>query len=70
MRYVFLMPTEAAFAEAVADHMYPADNKMPGSVDIGIPGFIDRALAGSDLQVPTPGLPRWSPTTAAPAVKP
>jgi len=23
--YAFLMPTEAAFIEAVADHMYPAD---------------------------------------------
>ena len=45
--YVFLMPTEAAFIEAVADHMYPADDKTPGGVDIGIPVFIDRALAGS-----------------------
>ncbi len=45
--YVFLMPTEAAFIEAVADHMYPGDANSPGGVDIGINIFIDRALAGS-----------------------
>jgi gluconate 2-dehydrogenase gamma chain len=45
--YAFLMPTEAAFIEAVADHMYPADAHGPGGVDIGIPVFVDRALAGS-----------------------
>ena len=45
--YVFLMPTEATFIEAVADHMFPANDKTPGGVDIGIAVFIDRALAGS-----------------------
>ena len=45
--YMFLMPTEAAFIEAVVDHMYPADAKSPGGTGIGIHTFIDRALAGS-----------------------
>ena len=45
--YVFLMPSEAAFIEAAVDHMFPADARTPGGVDIGINIFIDRALAGS-----------------------
>lgn len=45
--YVFLTPSEAAFIEAVSDHMYPADANSPGGVDIGIPVFIDRALGGA-----------------------
>ncbi|WP_209312030.1 gluconate 2-dehydrogenase subunit 3 family protein [Bradyrhizobium niftali] len=45
--YMFLIPSEAAFIEAVADHMFPADAHTPGGVDIGINIFIDRALAGS-----------------------
>jgi gluconate 2-dehydrogenase gamma chain len=44
--YVFLMLTEAAFIEAAVEHMFPADDKTPGGVDLGINIFIDRALAG------------------------
>lgn len=45
--YAFLMPEEAAFMEALADHMVPADDKLPGGIDLGIATFIDRALAGN-----------------------
>ena len=45
--YTFFRPADAAFFEAVADHMVPADELTPGGVDLGIAVFIDRALAGS-----------------------
>jgi len=45
--YVFLMPAEASFVEALADHMVPADQLTPGGVELGIPTYIDRALEGS-----------------------
>ena len=45
--YTFLGPVDAAFFEAVVDHMVPADELTPGGVDLGIAVFIDRALAGS-----------------------
>ena len=45
--YTFFRPADAAFFEAVADHMVPADELTPGGTDLGIPVFIDRALAGS-----------------------
>ncbi|MFL5296074.1 MAG: gluconate 2-dehydrogenase subunit 3 family protein [Phenylobacterium sp.] len=44
--YVFLRPAEAAFVEAVANHMVPADELTPSGVDLGIPVYVDRALAG------------------------
>ncbi len=43
--YVFLKPAEAAFIEAVCDHMIPADELTPSGVDLGVAVFIDRALA-------------------------
>jgi len=43
--YVFLKPAEAAFVEAVANHMIPADELTPSGVDLGIPVYVDRALA-------------------------
>ena len=43
--YVFLKPAEAAFVEAVVDHMIPADAIGPSGVDLGVAVFIDRALA-------------------------
>jgi len=43
--YVFLKPAEAAFVEAVCDHMIPADELTPSGVDLGVAVFIDRALA-------------------------
>jgi len=45
--YVFLTPSEASFVEALADHMVPADALTPSGVALGIPVYIDRALAGS-----------------------
>src|SRR3954465_201646 len=45
--YSFLNLDEAAFVEALVDHMVPADNLTPKGTDIGINIFIDRALAGA-----------------------
>src|SRR6476646_5363330 len=44
--YAFLNLEEAAFVEALVDHMVPADALSPKGTDIGINIFIDRALAG------------------------
>lgn len=44
--YSFLSLDEAAFVEAVVDHMVPADPHSPKGTDLGINIFIDRALAG------------------------
>jgi gluconate 2-dehydrogenase gamma chain len=44
--YAFLNLDEAAFVEALVDHMVPADDLTPKGTDIGINIFIDRALAG------------------------
>ena len=45
--YEFLNIDEAAFVEALVDHMVPADELTPKGTDIGINIFIDRALAGA-----------------------
>jgi len=45
--YAFLNLDEAAFVEAVVDHMVPADHLSPKGTDIGINIYIDRALAGA-----------------------
>ena len=44
--YVFLDLEEAAFVEALVDHMVPADELTPNGTDLGINIYIDRALAG------------------------
>jgi gluconate 2-dehydrogenase gamma chain len=44
--YSFLNPDEAAFIEAVVDHMVPADEHSPKGTDLGLNVYIDRALAG------------------------
>ena len=44
--YAFLNAEEAAFIEALVDHMVPADALTPKGTDIGLNVFIDRALAG------------------------
>ena len=44
--YAFLNLEEAAFVEALVDHMVPADELTPKGTDIGINIYIDRALAG------------------------
>ena len=45
--YTYLNPEEAAFVEALVDHMVPADNLTPKGTDLGLAIYIDRALAGS-----------------------
>ncbi|HEY4374301.1 MAG TPA: gluconate 2-dehydrogenase subunit 3 family protein [Burkholderiales bacterium] len=45
--YAFLNPEEAAFVEAMVDHMIPADDLTPSGVDLGINIYIDRSLAGA-----------------------
>jgi gluconate 2-dehydrogenase gamma chain len=45
--YSFLNTDEAAFVEALVDHMVPADELSPKGTEIGINVFIDRALGGA-----------------------
>jgi gluconate 2-dehydrogenase gamma chain len=45
--YTFLDLDEAAFVEALVDHMVPADELTPKGTDLGINIYIDRALAGA-----------------------
>src|SRR5258706_5639203 len=44
--YAYLNPEEAAFVEALVDHMVPADQYTPKGTDLGLNTYIDRALAG------------------------
>jgi len=44
--YAFLNIEEAAFVEALVDHMIPADDLTPKGTDVGLNIYIDRALAG------------------------
>jgi len=44
--YSYLNLEEAAFVEAMVDHMIPADQYSPKGTDLGINIYIDRALAG------------------------
>jgi len=45
--YTYFSPDEAAFVEALVDHMVPADELTGKGTDLGLNIFIDRALAGS-----------------------
>jgi gluconate 2-dehydrogenase gamma chain len=45
--YEFLNLDEAAFVEALVDHMVPADELSPKGTDLGINIYIDRALGGA-----------------------
>jgi gluconate 2-dehydrogenase gamma chain len=45
--YAFLNLDEAAFVEALVDHMVPADDLTPKGTDIGINVYLDRALGGA-----------------------
>ena len=45
--YAYLNPDEAAFVEALVDHMVPADAYTPKGTDLGLAIYIDRALAGA-----------------------
>jgi gluconate 2-dehydrogenase gamma chain len=45
--YAFLNLEEAAFVEALVDHIIPADEVSPKGTDLGVNIYIDRALAGA-----------------------
>jgi gluconate 2-dehydrogenase gamma chain len=45
--YSYFNLEEAAFVEALVDHMVPADELTPKGTEIGINVYIDRALAGA-----------------------
>jgi gluconate 2-dehydrogenase gamma chain len=45
--YSFLNLDEAAFVEALVDHMIPADEISPKGTDLGVNIYIDRALGGA-----------------------
>lgn len=45
--YTFLNLDEAAFVEALVDHMVPADEISPKGTDLGVNIYIDRALGGA-----------------------
>ena len=45
--YQLLSLDEAAFTEALVDHMWPKDQLSPSGTDLGIATFIDRQLAGA-----------------------
>jgi gluconate 2-dehydrogenase gamma chain len=45
--YAFLNLEEAAFIEALVDHMVPADEISPKGTDLGVNIYIDHALAGA-----------------------
>ena len=45
--YAFFNLEEAAFIEALVDHMVPADEVSPKGTDLGVNIYIDRALAGA-----------------------
>jgi gluconate 2-dehydrogenase gamma chain len=45
--YQFFGVEEAAFVEAMVDHMWPADDLTVSGTDLGIAVYIDRQLAGA-----------------------
>jgi gluconate 2-dehydrogenase gamma chain len=45
--YQLLSLDEAAFTEALVDHMWPSDQLSPSGSELGIAIFIDRQLAGA-----------------------
>ena len=45
--YAFFNLDEAAFVEALVDHMIPADEISPKGTELGVNVYIDRALAGA-----------------------
>src|SRR4051794_25999985 len=45
--YTFLNAREAAFIEAAAARLIPADETGPGAIDAGVPSYIDKQLGGA-----------------------
>jgi hypothetical protein len=71
MGYACLNLDEAAFVEALVDHMIPADEYTPKGTDLGINIYIDRALAGGwgkgERRVRATSSRSFPPTSIAPA---
>jgi gluconate 2-dehydrogenase gamma chain len=45
--YLFLNSEEAAFVEAAVSRLIPDDDQWPGALKAGVPGYIDKQLAGA-----------------------
>jgi gluconate 2-dehydrogenase gamma chain len=45
--YVFFDAAEARFIEAACERLIPADASGPGALGAGVPGYLDRHLAGA-----------------------
>jgi gluconate 2-dehydrogenase gamma chain len=45
--WLFLNSDEAAFIIAAADTLIPSDSVGPGAVEVGVPTYVDRQLAGA-----------------------
>jgi gluconate 2-dehydrogenase gamma chain len=45
--YLFLNGEEAAFVEAAVSRLIPDDDQWPGALEAGVPGYIDKQLAGA-----------------------
>lgn len=45
---LMLNPAEARIAEAIFERLFPADAQTPGAREIGVLGYLDRALQGPD----------------------
>jgi len=46
-RYEFFRPDEAAFIEAAVERLIPPDDVGPSAIEAGVPGYIDKQLAGA-----------------------
>jgi gluconate 2-dehydrogenase gamma chain len=46
-RYQFFRSDEAAFIEAAVERLIPPDDVGPSALDAGVPGYIDKQLAGA-----------------------
>jgi gluconate 2-dehydrogenase alpha chain len=47
MALLTLNPREARTLAAIVERLFPADDAGPGAIEIGVPEYIDRALAGA-----------------------
>jgi gluconate 2-dehydrogenase gamma chain len=45
--YLFFNPAEAAFIDAAVARLIPKDENGPGALEVGVPEYIDRQLAGA-----------------------
>jgi gluconate 2-dehydrogenase gamma chain len=45
--YLFLNTEEAAFVEAAVSRLIPADETWPGALEVAVPNYIDKQLAGA-----------------------